>query len=199
MDNQQVSSLENFIKHPKYERLLVGNKGTILCSKTGRVRYTRVNKQGYMSLLYKINNKPKLLKVHRLVAECHLPNPSEELLLKCSNEHHGVPLVRHLDNNKLNNDVSNLEWCDTKTNNNQAQDDGLVPALKGVNNGRSTLTEDLVHQVCKFYEDGGTPLDAQNIFGISKSQSTKIRAGIQWKHIWVLYNIKVNRRKNFID
>ena len=39
------------------------------------------------------------LRVHRLVAEQHIPNP------------HNLPEVNHKDKNPGNNDVSNLEWC----------------------------------------------------------------------------------------
>ena len=39
------------------------------------------------------------------------------------------------------------------------------------------------------------PKEAEEVFNISKQQASKIKAGIQWKHIWEQYNIKVNRRK----
>lgn len=53
--------------------------------------------------------------VHNLVALTYLPNPNK------------YPVVRHLDNNKLNNHVSNLEWCTHQTNIQQAHDDWLCP------------------------------------------------------------------------
>ena len=46
----------------------------------------------------------KTLTVHRLVASLFVPNP------------YNLPYVNHKDENKLNNNASNLEWCDAKYN-----------------------------------------------------------------------------------
>ena len=63
-----------------------------------------LNHKGYLIVkLYKECDR-KTCKVHRLVANAFIPNPSN---LKC---------VNHKDENKTNNCVDNLEWCDNKYN-----------------------------------------------------------------------------------
>ena len=181
-------TLEEF---PKYEIDAYGNIRNKISLKP---KNTYVNKQGYMAVIFYLDSKRYNKKVHRLVAEYFLEPPSKELLYKCEREHHKKVLVKHEDNNKLNNHYSNLQWCDLAENTKQAWDDGLIPKPKGELNGRSTLTEGLVHKVCKFFEDGGKPKDAVIKYGISRQQATKIRAGFAWKHISELYNIKVNKR-----
>ena len=62
------------------------------------------NPCGYcLAFLYK-NNKRKAAQVHRLVANAFIDNPN------------GLRQVNHIDGDKTNNAVSNLEWCSCKDN-----------------------------------------------------------------------------------
>lgn len=68
------------------------------------IKSTTVSNAGYeLVALYK-GNKEKRFTVHRLVAEAFIPNP------------HNLPQVNHKDENKLNNNCGNLEWCTRKYN-----------------------------------------------------------------------------------
>ena len=61
---------------------------------------------GYLQVsLYK-NGKMKGEYVHRLVAEAFIPNPES------------LPQINHIDEVKVNNELSNLEWCTREYNNN---------------------------------------------------------------------------------
>ena len=65
------------------------------------------NGKGYKVVSLKLKNCRKYKKeyVHRLVAKAFISNPK------------GLKEVNHKDENKSNNIVSNLEWCDRKYNN----------------------------------------------------------------------------------
>ncbi len=177
---------------PKYE---ISEDGHVRNIKTKTTKYVILNKQGYYQIQFKKGGKTFCRKIHRLVAECFLEEPSEAIRLEAEAKYPFVVSVNHIDSDKTNNHYTNLEWCTMKGNAEHAQENNLVPALKGSLNGRAVLTEDLVHEICKFYEKGGMPKDAVSMFGISRQQATKIRSGHAWKHVWENYNIKVSRRK----
>ncbi len=64
------------------------------------------NKHGYLQVVLWKKGKEKLFRIHRLVAEAFIPNLF------------GYPQVNHIDEDKTNNHIDNLEWCDNKYNSN---------------------------------------------------------------------------------
>ena len=70
----------------------------------GRILKPYTNKDGYLCVVLSKNNKQKTFRVNRLVAEAFLDNPNN------------LPQVNHKDENKQNNNVENLEFCDCKYN-----------------------------------------------------------------------------------
>ena len=82
------------------------NQEHILKLKEARNGYNQVQ-------LYK-NGKGVFYLIHRLVAEAFIPNPKN------------LPEINHKDENKLNNNVENLEWCTRKYNNNYGSHNKIV-------------------------------------------------------------------------
>ena len=93
--------------------------------------------------------------------------------------------VNHIDCNKENNCVDNLEWCTRSHNMRHAFENGLANQYKGEKNPRAILTEELVVKVCEWFQESSenTPKLAVEVFGISMQQATKIRSHRAWKHI----------------
>ena len=65
----------------------------------GRILKPYKNRDGYLTCDLRKNSKHKISKIHRLVSEAFIPNPSN------------LPEVNHKDEDKTNNCVDNLEWC----------------------------------------------------------------------------------------
>ncbi|MGE7271389.1 NUMOD4 domain-containing protein [Brevibacillus panacihumi] len=110
-----------------------GYEGSYEVSNMGRVRgldrYTRTkgkpvlkrgvektrkeDKDGYYKVWLSKESKKKPFFVHRLVATAFIPNP------------HNHPVVNHIDGDKKNNSVDNLEWCSISHNSRHAFEIGL--------------------------------------------------------------------------
>lgn len=109
-----------WIKDFEGEYIITSN-GKIFCSIDNKrmiknipsKKSTRIDKFGYERVMLYKNQKGYCKQVHRLVAEAFIPNPNK------------LPQVNHIDGNKLNNNVNNLEWVSPSTNIKHAYDTNL--------------------------------------------------------------------------
>lgn len=72
----------------------------------GKMLSPAKDKNGYLKVNLSCNGKNNIIRVHRLVAQVFIENPDN------------LPEINHKDEDKTNNSVDNLEWCDRKYNNN---------------------------------------------------------------------------------
>jgi len=111
--------MENWKAVNGYEGLYeVSDKGRVKGLKRNRILKNIVDSLGYVRVSLCKENKIKAHKIHRLVAE-HFLKPSE------------YKVVNHIDGNKENNSVENLEWCNASQNRKHACDTGLAAKEEG--------------------------------------------------------------------
>ena len=72
--------------------------------KRSRILHPSISVYGYKRVSLTRNKRTKTYFVHKLVAQAFIPNPHKYLY------------VNHKDENKLNNNVKNLEWCTAQYN-----------------------------------------------------------------------------------
>ena len=90
-----------------YSQYIIYSNGSIWSKRYNKFLSPATNPDGYLTVvLYADDKTKKTFTVHKLVALSFIPNPNN------------YDCVNHKDENKLNNDVSNLEWCDRMYNNN---------------------------------------------------------------------------------
>jgi len=92
-------------------RYLVTKDGIV--TKGDRVISLRPDKDGYLRFTWNENGKKTRKVVHRFVAQTYIPNPDN------------LPQVNHIDGDKTNNNVDNLEWCTQNHNMQHAIRTGL--------------------------------------------------------------------------
>lgn len=108
-----VSSDGQIWSYPRYVSRRSGRPNLM----RGQLLKISKNDFGYCSVsLTDSLHVPKSYLVHRLVAQAFLPNPDNK------------PEVNHIDGNKSNNNVQNLEWATRMENQHHAIANGLTPA-----------------------------------------------------------------------
>ena len=100
---------------PDYPAYEASNEGEIRNKKTGRILKKQNNSQGYYTLTLRKNNEPHQVRVHRVVASSFYSDVDFYENLD----------VNHIDGNKHNNNVNNLEFCTRRENVNHAFRTGL--------------------------------------------------------------------------
>lgn len=114
--------------------------------------------------------------IHRLVALVFIPNPKNK------------PEVNHIDGNKSNSSIYNLEWVDRSENIKHAYATGLNH--RGSANVQHIYTDQQIHDVCRMLEENTlSKVQIWELTGIPPYTITAIQTGRKWKHISSSYNI----------
>lgn len=156
----------------------ISNLGNIKSLKSSKYLKPQNDGSGYLFVMLSKNSIRKNYKIHRLVAEHFIENPNN------------YKVVNHIDGNKLNNKVDNLEWCTHGENNQHAWKMNLnknthkqrAQASKWCRNNREKLQKGLDKKSMKVLcvntgEVFNTVREASNKLGVSKNQIYRVISG----------------------
>lgn len=160
------------------KNLLIHKNGDIYDLDRDEVRRTYISTSGYKYIALKSHGIQKNMFVHRIIASTFIPNPES------------YPCVNHINGEKIDNSVDNLEWCTYSQNMNHAYSIGLYSARK-----YSYFQFDLDGRLLnKFndYKEVQLFLGLKDVSGVRKCASGKT---IMYKgYIWE-YTDKISKRK----
>lgn len=147
--------------NPNYE---VSNFGRVR-NKKGHIMKLQVGTHGYFQVNLDFDGKNKTKKVHRLVATAFIPNP------------YNKPQINHIDGNKQNNHISNLEWCTGSENVKHAFNIGLNENMRKVSSITIKNAQKIAHEQRKraviqtdlngnFVKEFSSAREAKDYYGI---------------------------------
>ena len=141
------------------DRYSVSNLGRVKGNYANKERILKpfYNHDGYLMVDIRHPQTRKSVSVHRLVAMAFIPNPDN------------LKEVNHKDENKTNNCVENLEWCDTKYNCNY----GTRNERKGINCRKSICSVDKDGKITYY----GSRMEASELTGINDTSISKALSG----------------------
>lgn len=156
------------VKIKGFEDYEVDTEGNVFNKKGNKLKPVPRGQGKYSSVNLKLRpyNYPARY-IHRLVAQAFIPNPENKYS------------VNHIDGNRLNNNVENLEWATGTEQNNHAFATGLKLPGEGV--GNSKLKN---HEVLAIRKDTKSKLRIlAKKYGVCKATISMIRNRIMWKHL----------------
>lgn len=162
---------------PGYEVSSLGRVKKLPCGKgfnsVERIKTLVTSKDGYLMLNWKtLDGKQHSKPIHRIVAEAFIPNPEKK------------DTVNHIDGDKTNNNVDNLEWATRREQLTHAYAHALRVSHKGSENCNSKLSQDDVMFIrtytVKRSRTHGIPSMAKK-FGVSYETIYNVLSGKTYK------------------
>lgn len=152
----------------------INDDGTVIYSKLQRNKYlkTAIDSDGYLKVTLQAENCDKSIgvEVHRLVMFTFGTKPPSNMI---------DPTIDHIDNNRLNNHISNLQWLERRDNSLKA-----TTNLKGNNNPRHIISENIAKAIISDLQQG--ILNCKQIakkFNVSYDIVTNIKHGNSWTYL----------------
>lgn len=141
-------------------------------SKQTTIMIPNVSQGYYKTILVNDLKEYKSILVHRMVAIAFICNPENK------------KEVNHINGNKLDNSIDNLEWCTRQENMSHAYDNNLVYILKGSEIGNSVLKEYQVLEIRKkFIPRVYSRVKLAKEYGVSEATIKDILYKRTWNHI----------------
>lgn len=178
-----TSSEERWLPVKGFKNYLISNTGRVQSlprtvafgsgrrKVAGRFFGDSVDPSGYSKVSLSENGVVHKRWTHRLVAESFIPNPSQ------------LPEVNHVNGNKLDNCVNNLEWVSRSSNMQHAHRTGLIDN-RGANHGMAKLTDSDVATI-RLYRGKVSQRECASKFGISQQWVSSIQRGLAWGQVGV--------------
>lgn len=151
-------------KRYKNSKYYISKCGKIYSSINTIIMSTHYNRHGYEMVGFNM----RLHSIHRLVAKTFIPNPNKKRI------------VNHIDGNKQNNNVENLEWCTDSENVRHSYSLGLqIPKIGKEHHNSKTVYQMKLNG--EYVKEWGSLMDIQRELGFNIGHISAVCNGIRHK------------------
>ena len=151
---------------PGFPKYYACNNGEIWSEKTHRFLKKNLTKDGYFRVGLTRGMETRQYLVHRLIAQTFLPNEEN------------LPIVNHIDENKQNNTVDNLEWCTISYNSSYGQGKKKKIIMCDKNTHQELKTFNCAQEAVEFLQKSNAKYLSECALGKRKSAY-----GYWWKYL----------------
>lgn len=146
--------------------------GRIYSGKRNKYLATRRSNRGYLLVNLSIDGERRTFSVHTLIAKAYIPNPNN------------LPQVNHIDGNKENNSVDNLEWCTASENCVHALSEELRIPAKGKSTSNGRFEDEDIIMIRELYSSKQkTQYELAKMYGVTRSAIQQILNRTTYKHV----------------
>lgn len=147
----------------------IDTNGNVFSINSNKFMKPYIDNGGYHRVQLSKDGVRKKYLVHRIVALAFIPNPDNK------------PEINHIDGDKSNNCVKNLEWCTRKEN--EQHSSMIGTKAYGEKNGRCKLKEADVLEIFKLRKLGIGYKKLGDDFGVERTTISSICNRKTWKHL----------------
>lgn len=159
--------MEQYKEIPFADNYLVSNLGNVKSKRYNKPLKGQLNNCGYYRV--QIGSVKNRHFIHRLVAETFLEKDFDR------------EFVNHIDGNKLNNNVENLEWVTRSENDIHAFRNDLRKSKKGEKHHNAKLTQFKVNDIKELLSKNYNCVYIANLFNVNRKTINDIKLGKTWR------------------
>ena len=169
-----------------YYPLAVSYCGKVKNLETDNVLKTPIGSHGYPIISGRLGGIRRCLCVHRLVGEILIPNP------------HNLPVINHLDSDRTNNSVVNLEWTTYAGNSQHAAANNrfMFNGVSGEGSNLAIYSDETIHEICCSIREGMRNVDIARKFNIPSSYIKELKAKKSRRDVTELYDFPLFKRQS---
>lgn len=150
----------------------INERGEVWSTKSHKILTPTCNGSGYLQLVYWNKGSRKKHYIHRMAASTWIGIIPDKYT------------VNHIDGDKSNNNISNLEIVTRKENNDHAVRTGLRKRWRGELHPQAKLTEGDVRNIRSMIEEGRTSNEIARLFKVERTTIDSIKIGKTWS--WLI-------------